>query len=140
MVNDEFVNEIIDLARKAYDFNEVPVGAIVVCNGKIIGRGYNNKEKSHLITGHAEIMAINEACLCKNDWRLDDCDLYVTLKPCMMCSGAIEESRIKNVFYLCDRTNVCNNIFNDNYYNIGDNKNKDIYINLLRLFFENRRI
>lgn len=140
MLNNIFIEEIIKLAKIAYDMDEVPVGAIVVCDGKIIGRGYNNRENTHFITGHAEIMAINEACLYKNDWRLDDCDLYVTLKPCMMCSGAIKESRINNVFYLCDRTNVCSTVTDSSFNIIDDVENKNIYINLLQLFFENRRI
>lgn len=140
MFMDEYIKEIISLAYKSYDNDEVPVGAIVVRNNQIIGKGFNNREYSHLITGHAEINAINDACKYIGDWRLDDCELYVTLKPCMMCFGAIVDSRIRKVYYLCDKTNVCENnnsfaeekIENSNYY--------DEYVNLLKLFFENKRI
>ena len=134
----EYVKEIIDLAYKSFENDEVPVGAIVVKKGVIIGRGFNNREKSHLVTGHAEINAINDACKKCGDWRLDGCDLYVTLKPCLMCSGAIIDSRIKNIYYLCDRTDVC-------YYNavdcikIQESEFCNEYVKLLKLFFENKR-
>lgn len=136
----EFVGIIYDLAKKAYDLDEIPVGAIVVKDGKIIGEGVNSRHTNKSVVGHAEINAINEASKYIGDWRLDDCVMYVTLLPCMMCSGAIIESRIKKVYYLCNRTNVC---FNTNEYvnvekiNLADYEEK--YLNLLRLFFENKR-
>ena len=140
MFMDEYIKEILKLAYKSYEADEVPVGAIIVKKGKIIGRGFNNREYSHLITGHAEINAINDACKFTGDWRLDDCELYVTLKPCMMCTGAIIESRIKKVFYLCDKTNVCENNVFFNEEKIEDSVFYDEYVNLLKLFFENKRI
>lgn len=135
----EFVNEIVRLSEISFEYNEVPVGAIVVKDNEIIGRGYNNREKNHLITGHAEIMAINEACKYLNDWRLDECDLYVTLRPCMMCTGAIVDSRIKNVYYLCDKTYVRFIFGNCNYIKIDDSEMENKYIKLLKSFFETMR-
>lgn len=89
-------------ANKAYKKNEVPVGAIIVKNNKIIAKGYNRKEKDKLVTSHAEINAISKACKRIKDWRLNDCIMYVTLKPCLMCQEVIKESRISKVYYLIE--------------------------------------
>ncbi len=78
---------------------EVPIGAVVVKDGKIIARAQNNREKSQIATHHAEILAIEKACKKLKSWRLDDCELFVNLEPCPMCSGAIMNARIKKVFY-----------------------------------------
>ncbi len=86
-------------AQKSYEKNEVPVGAVIVINGEIISKAHNTREKTKLATDHAEINAINKACKKLNTWRLDGADLYVTLEPCLMCAGAILQSRIKNVYY-----------------------------------------
>lgn len=97
---DEFyMKEALLLAKKAYDEDEIPVGAIIVKNDKIIGRGYNQKEKYKNPLKHAELIAIEDACKTIGDWRLNDCILYVTLYPCLMCEGAIVESRIEKVVY-----------------------------------------
>jgi tRNA(adenine34) deaminase len=93
------MHEAIKEAKKAYLCGDVPVGAIIVENGKIIARSYNKKEVNNISTMHAEINAINIACRKKKTWRLDNCELYVTLEPCLMCSGAIIQSRIKSVVY-----------------------------------------
>lgn len=87
------------LAKKACLKNEIPVGCVIVKNNKIIACGYNNKESKNDSTMHAEMIAIRKACLKLKSWRLDDCIMYVTLKPCLMCMGAIVESRIKKVYY-----------------------------------------
>ena len=89
-------------AKKAYKLGEVPIGCVIVCEDKIIGRGYNRRNTDKSTLAHAEIAAIKKASKIIGDWRLDGCDLYVSLKPCMMCAGAIIDSRIKNVYYLCD--------------------------------------
>lgn len=139
-MNKEFVDKIYGLALKSYDIDEIPVGAIVVKDDKIIAEGINSREKNNSVVGHAEINAIEKACKAVGDWRLDDCEMYVTLLPCMMCSGAILESRIKKVYYLCDRTNVC---FDAKKYvnvvKISDVDMEEKYLSLLRLFFENKR-
>lgn len=136
----KYINKIIELAKEAYNNNDIPVGAIVVKNNIIIGSGFNKRNMKNSVIGHAEIEAIEEACNYIGDWRLDDCDIYVTLLPCMMCTGAIVESRIRKVYYLCDRTNVC--FKNSEYLNlvkIDNNKKCEEYLKLLQLFFENRR-
>lgn len=139
-MKDEYVKKIYDLAQESYDIDEIPVGAIVVKNGKIIGKGINSRQNYKSVIGHAEINAIEEACRVVGDWRLDECIMYVTLLPCMMCSGAILESRIKKIYYLCDRTNVC--FETKEYINVEKIDNsmfEEKYLNLLRLFFENKR-
>ena len=140
MMKKEYVEKIYDLAKKSYDIDEIPVGAIIVQNDKIIGVGINSRQNSKSVIGHAEINAIEAACKVVGDWRLDDCVMYVTLLPCMMCSGAILESRIKKVYYLCDRTNVC--FKTEKYLNvekINDVIVEEKYLKLLQIFFENKR-
>ena len=95
----EYMNEALVLAQKAMDMGEVPVGAVIVKNGNIIGRGWNTKESEGKATGHAEIMAIEEACRKVGEWRLEGCTMYVNLEPCPMCSGAILSNRIETVVY-----------------------------------------
>jgi len=89
----------IDEAKKAYEIDEIPVGCVIFRKNELIACGHNMKESNSNAVLHAEIIAISEACEKVGDWRLDDCCLYVTLKPCMMCLGAIIESRIKKVYY-----------------------------------------
>ncbi len=98
-MNDIFFDQAVEMAKRAYENNEIPVGCVIVKNNEIIACGYNCKESKKDSTMHAEIVAIKEACLKLDDWRLDDCVMYVTLKPCLMCIGAIIESRIKTVYY-----------------------------------------
>ena len=86
-------------AKKAYRKDEIPVGCVIVCENEIIACGYNKKECKNNALMHAEIIAIDKACKKLGSWRLDNCDIYVTLEPCMMCMGAIIESRIRNVYY-----------------------------------------
>ena len=88
-------------AQKAFKKNEIPVGCIIVKNNKIIAKAYNKKEKNNKTIDHAEIIAITKANKKIKNWRLDNCIMYVTMEPCMMCCGAIEQSRIKKVIYGC---------------------------------------
>ncbi len=100
LTNDElFMQEALKEAKLAYDLNEVPVGCVIVKDNEIISRAHNQRETSQLSTAHAEIIAIEKACKKLKTWRLEGCDLYVTLEPCLMCSGAIINSRIKRVIY-----------------------------------------
>jgi tRNA(adenine34) deaminase len=94
-----FMREAIKEAHKAYEIGEVPIGAVVVRQGEIVGRGHNQRETAKRAIAHAEILAIDDACKQLNGWRLIDCDLYVTLEPCLMCGGAIYQSRIINLYY-----------------------------------------
>lgn len=95
----DFMNYALSLAKKSASEGEVPVGAIVVCDGKIVGEGRNRREVVKNALHHAEIEAIDMACKTLGGWRLCKCDLYVTLEPCPMCAGAIINSRIKNVYF-----------------------------------------
>lgn len=102
-MKEKYSKEIIKLAKIAYKKGEVPVGAIITKNDKILARTYNKIETSKDATMHAEILAIKKASKKLKNWRLNDCEMYVTLEPCTMCSSAIELSRIKKVYYLVKR-------------------------------------
>ena len=115
------MKEAIKEAIKAYEMKEMPVGAVVVYNGEIIGKGYNKKEFAHDSTMHAEIIAIKEACKSINDWRLNECTIYVTMEPCPMCIGAIKEARIKDV--------ICG-IKNDKFNKLNEIIEKELEINI----------
>lgn len=93
------MREAIKEAKKALEIEEVPVGAVIVKQGKIISRAHNTKETKQDSTCHAEILAIKKACKKLNSWRLLDCEMYVTLEPCSMCAGALINSRIKKDIY-----------------------------------------
>lgn len=95
------MKEAIRQAKKAYALGEVPIGCVIVYEGKIIGRGYNRRTVDKNTLAHAELMAIKKASKKMDDWRLEDCTMYVTLEPCQMCSGAIVQSRMKKVVIGC---------------------------------------
>ena len=99
MQDEIYMKEALLEARKAFEENEVPVGAVVVCDGEIVGRGQNRREYGKNALAHAELEAINEACQTLGGWRLWKCDMYVTLEPCPMCTGAIINSRIKKLVF-----------------------------------------
>ncbi len=96
---EKFMKAAWKLAQKAAEEGEVPVGCVIVCDGKIVGRGRNRRETKKTALGHAELEAIQKACKKLGGWRLHRCDLYVTLEPCPMCAGAIINARIKTVYY-----------------------------------------
>jgi len=95
----KFMKRAIELALKAKEIGEVPVGAVIVKDGEIVGEGYNMRENKQNALSHAEIEAINNACKNLGTWRLDGCEMYVTLEPCPMCTGAIINARIKTVIF-----------------------------------------
>ncbi len=99
MNNEKWMKEAIKQAKKAAQKDEVPIGCVIVKDDQIIARAYNKREMKQCSTAHAEILAIEKACKKLGSWRLEDCDLYVTLEPCPMCSGAIIQSRIRNVIF-----------------------------------------
>jgi len=100
MKNDEyFMSQALFEARKALELDEVPIGAVVVHEGKIVGRGYNLKERDNDPTAHAEVIALRDAGQKLSSWRLDGCQLYVTVEPCPMCAGAIVQARIDRLVF-----------------------------------------
>ncbi len=101
-MNEKYMKIALNEAKKAAKNDEVPVGAVIIQNNKIISKAYNKKEKSKNIIKHAEIIAIEKANKKNKSWHLDDCIIYVTLEPCMMCMGAIIESHIKKIVYGCN--------------------------------------
>ena len=143
-----FMRKALEQAGKAYKINEVPVGAVIVKDGKIIARGYNKKETRKDSTEHAEINAIKKACKKLNTWRLEDCILYVTLEPCPMCAGAIIQSRIKEVVYGASDpkggcVGTCTNLFEVSEFNHHPEYRKGILesecSDLLKHFFKKKR-
>ena len=96
-----YMKEAIKQAKKAYAIDEVPIGCVIVYEGKIIARGYNRRTTDKNTLSHAELNAIRKASKKLGDWRLDDCEMYVTLEPCQMCAGAIVQARIKKVYIGC---------------------------------------
>ena len=98
---EKYMKEAIKQAKKAYALNEVPIGCVIVYEDKIIGRGYNRRVTDKNTLSHAELNAIKKASKKLGDWRLDDCEMYITLEPCQMCAGAIVQSRIKKVYAGC---------------------------------------
>lgn len=136
---DKKIDYILKLANKAYKNGDIPVGAAIYINDKLISSAYNKKYKDHDSTAHAEIIAIRKACKKLKTTHLDECTLYVTLEPCKMCTSAIEQSHIKTVVF-CAKS--------PKYGNLLSNSNKKIqilefentnYINSLKSFFENKR-
>ena len=109
-----FMNKALDQANEAFKLNEVPIGAVIVKDGKIVGKGYNKKEMSLDTTNHAEIIAIREASKNLKSWRLTDCTMYVTVEPCPMCAGAIVNSRVKELVIgtMDPKGGACGSLYN----------------------------
>jgi tRNA(adenine34) deaminase len=147
MNHEDFMKKALILAEEAEKEGEVPVGAVVVCDGEIVGTGRNRRETEKNSLCHAEIEAIDNACKNLAGWRLFKCDLYVTLEPCPMCAGAIINSRIKNVYFGANdyKNGACGsvvNLFNLDF-NHKPNFEKGILENecseILTRFFKNLR-
>ena len=121
-------------AKKAYNKMDVPVGCVIVYNGKIIAKGYNKREKEQNVIKHAEIEAIDKACKALKSWRLNDCTIYTTLFPCPMCASAIQQSRISKLVYLNDTNNK---VLNDISLNILFNENLNHRVKIDKISLEN---
>lgn len=143
----DFMESALDEALKAVEKDEVPVGAVIVKDGKIIGRGHNLRETEGCSLAHAEVIAIREACINIGDWRLNGAEMYVTLEPCLMCAGAIIQSRISRVHIGTFDPNggACGSIIN-----LMDLKGLNHYVDvkwkydercsdMLKLFFKKKR-
>lgn len=113
-MQEKFMWQAIKEAQKAYSIGEVPVGAVIVKDNKIVARAYNRKETGKDTTKHAEILAIQKASKKLETWRLLDCEMYVTLEPCSMCAGAIIQSRLKKVYIgtMDPKTGACGSVLN----------------------------
>ena len=133
-MDDKFMNYALKEAQKAYNKKDVPVGCVIVYNGKIIARGYNKREKDQNVIKHAEIEAIDKACKALKSWRLNDCTIYTTLFPCPMCASAIQQSRISKLVYL---NNTNNKALNDISLNILFNENLNHRVKIDKIFLEN---
>ncbi len=146
-MNIKYMNEAYKQALKAKDNNEVPIGAVIVCGDKIISRAYNTRNKTQNAVNHAETIAIIKACKKLKSWRLDDCDIYVTLEPCPMCAGAILNARIKNLYFgaydKTSNTDLLNIILKDDRLNHKISATGGIMeqecSNLLTDFFKKKR-
>lgn len=114
MEKDYFMKEALKEAKKAYKELEIPVGCVIVKDGEIIARAHNQKEKKKDTTKHAEILAIQKASKKIDAWRLENCEMYVTLEPCAMCAGALIQSRIKKVYIgaMDEKTGSCGSVLN----------------------------
>lgn len=97
-MENKYMNKAVEEAKKAYNCGEVPIGAVIVKDGKIIAKAHNIKEKKQVVTKHAELIVIEKASNKLNNWRLNGCDIYITLEPCPMCASAIKQARIDNVY------------------------------------------
>lgn len=135
-------------ARKAYEKEEVPISAVIIKDGKIISKAHNLKESKNSVLAHAEILAVEKACKKLNNWRLDGCDIYITLEPCSMCAAVLHQSRIDNIYFFTKRENCGNyNLLEQILVEKNSNKiTKYSYIDysdeskkLLQDFFKNRR-
>ena len=135
-MNDKYMNLALKEAEKAYKSNEVPVGCVIIKDNKVIAKSHNMVEKKNNSTMHAEIISIKQASKKIKNWRLLDCDMYVTLEPCLMCKSAIELSRIKNVYYCTKSKN--NIIINKEKY-IETKKHSKQSLDLLQNIFKQSR-
>ncbi len=145
---EKYMKEALKQAKKAYEKGEIPVGAIIVKEHKIIARAYNEKEYKRDTTKHAEILAIQKASKKLKSWRLQDCDMYVTLEPCSMCAGALIQARIRKLYIgtMDKKTGACGSVLNlleDYTFNHKLEVEKGILQkdceNILKIFFKELR-
>ena len=145
--DNKYMKIAIEEAKKAFELGEVPVGCVIVKDNKIISKSFNTKEKNNNALYHAEIKCIDEASKIINNWRLLDCDVYVTLDPCPMCASAIKQSRISNVYCGCstneEDNKFCKMIFDksdrNSKVNFASNLDLERCKKLIEDFFEKRR-
>ena len=132
---DEIIECLSNDINNALSKNEVPISAVTVFNNKIIAHNYNRRVSTNDVTAHAEILVIRETASKLGDWRLSDCDLYVTLEPCSMCKEVIKESRIKNVYYFVSKSNDKKGFYKTEF-NLLKNVYSDTFQHSLSSFFK----
>ena len=145
--NSKYMDVAYKAALKALEIGEVPIGCVIVKNNEVIAEGYNLKEKNMCAIDHAEMNCIRKASNLLNNWRLDDCDIYITLEPCPMCASAIKQSRISNVYCGCstneEDNKFCKMIFvksdRNSKVNFASNLDLERCKKLIEDFFEKRR-
>ncbi|MDY2696257.1 MAG: nucleoside deaminase [Eubacteriales bacterium] len=147
-MDEKFMKIALKEAQISFNNDEVPIGAVIVKGTEVIAKAHNTRNKSQNAINHAEILAISKACKKLKSWRLEDCDIYVTLEPCPMCAGAILNARIKNVYFgaydKTSKTNLLNQIMQDDRLNhkttpIGGILQTECS-NLLTTFFKSKRL
>ena len=147
-MNSNFFDKAFKCAEKALKCDEVPVGCVIVKDNEILSTGYNKKDSTNKVISHAEIIAITKAEKKLNNWRLDECDIYVTLDPCPMCASAIKQARIKNVYSALSNSDernsfIISEIFNADNCNAEVNFETNLYCGkskkLLNSFFKDKR-
>ena len=147
-MNYKYMELAIEEAEKAFELDEVPVGCVIIKNDQILAMTHNEKEKAHCVIKHAEMLAVEKASLLLNNWRLDGCDVYITLEPCPMCASALKQARVSRIF--CGLSNSDSNNFKIISQILkADKNNREIDITtdlavekvslLMKKFFENRR-
>lgn len=138
-MTEKYYNLLINLAIKAARENEVPISAIIVKNNKIIAKAYNKREKDKNILNHAEIIAIQKASKKMKSWHLNECDLYITLKPCSICENIIKQARIKSVYYLLDKPETKKEYNKTTFIKANVCTYEQMYKNILSDFFKKKR-
>ena len=145
--DEQFMKEALVEAEQAFALGEVPVGAVVVKDGKIIARGHNRRETDRVATAHAELLAMEEACRALGSWRLSDCTLYVTLEPCPMCAGTAVNARVGRVVYGAKdaKAGAMGSVFSVNAYPLNHKVDLTVGVleaecrEILQRFFEGKR-
>ena len=137
-MDEKFFEICIKEAKISYQHGDVPIGAVIVKNNKIIAKAHNTREKKHDITGHAEINVIKKAAKKLGRWNLSDCLLYVTLAPCSMCKEVIKQSRIRKTFFILDKPGYKKEFSNSEFLKFNY-QNEQMYAAVLSAFFKEKR-
>ena len=135
----DLIDKIIDNSKCSLSSFDVPVGALIIKDGVIIASGYNTREKNQNVLEHAEINAIREAQKIFNNWNLNGCDMYVTLKPCSMCMEGIKQARISNVYFLAEKPSSKVEFNRTNLVKINNDSKEKEYLEILSDFFKKLR-
>ncbi len=138
-MNEKYFKLLLKLSEKAAQKNEVPVSALIVKENKVIAKAYNTREKHKSILNHAEMLVIKKASRKLKTWHLNNCDLYVTLKPCSMCTVAIKQSQIRNVYYLLEKSENKKEYNKTKYNQTNICMQSEKYTAILKDFFKKKR-